>query len=171
MDLAKLSSVVVSSSMTLDGIFSAASMLTMVCWLGLTVSPWVRWVPRVVVPIGIASLFGLAYLALIIGAPGWEHGGFGSLDAVTSLFADKRMLLAGWLHYLSFDLFVGAWIVREAERQQISHWLIVPNLWLTFMLGPVGLLLFLIIRQLRRAPWSINETVSATHSARRGADA
>lgn len=144
--------------MTLDGIFSAASMLAMICWIGLVLSPWAVWIPRIVVPLGTSILFGVAYLVLIIGAPGWAEGGFGSLDEVTRLFADKRMLLAGWLHYLAFDLFVGAWIVREAKRLHISHWLIVPSLFLTFMFGPVGLLLFLVIRQLKRAPWCVNES-------------
>ena len=139
-------------------------MLAMICWIGLVVGPWARWVPRVVVPLATAALFGVAYLVLIIGAPGWETGGFGSLDEVTRLFADKRMLLAGWLHYLAFDLFIGAWIVREAERRRISHWLIVPALFLTFMFGPVGLLLFLLIRQLKGAPWHIDEGSVGAHA-------
>jgi len=143
--------------MTLDGAFSLASLMAMLCWIGLALGPWARWVPRVLVPIVMAMLFGLAYLALAIGAPGWSNGGFGSLDEVSRLFADRRLLLAGWLHYLAFDLFTGAWIVREAERRRIPHWMVVPTLLLTFLVGPVGLLAFLLLRQLRGGPWAIDE--------------
>lgn len=163
--LAKLSNVVVSSSMTLDQVFSAASTLAMISWLGLALSPWARWVPRVWVPLAASTLFGVAYLALITGAPGWQNGGFGSLQQVEGLFGDRRMLLAGWLHYLAFDLFIGAWIVREAERRRIPHWMIIPSLLLTFMLGPVGLLSFLIIRQLRKAPWSVTDAAHTENTA------
>jgi hypothetical protein len=60
-------------------------------------------------------------------------------------------LLAGWTHYLAFDLFIGGWEVRDAQRRGISHLLVVPALILTFLVGPAGLLLYLAIRRL--VPW------------------
>ena len=73
-------------------------------------------------------------------------GGFGSLDAVTLLFQNRWALLAGWIHYLAFDLFVGTWIVRDAADRHIFHPILVPFLVLTFMLGPAGLLGYLLLR-------------------------
>ena len=61
-------------------------------------------------------------------------------------FETPGLLLAGWLHYLAFDLFVGAWEVRTARAEGIPHLLVVPALILTFLFGPAGLLLFLVLR-------------------------
>ena len=63
-----------------------------------------------------------------------------------SLFANPWLLLAGWVHYLAFDLFIGAWQVRDAKRTGLSHLLVVPCLVLTFLFGPIGLLLYLALR-------------------------
>jgi hypothetical protein len=66
------------------------------------------------------------------------------------LFQTPGLLLAGWLHFLAFDLFVGAWEVRTARAEGIPHLLIVPALILTFLFGPAGFLLFLVIRAVAR---------------------
>jgi hypothetical protein len=83
---------------------------------------------------------------LIVQHFGRSDGGFGSLAEVTRLFANPAMLLAGWLHYLAFDLFLGAWEVRDAQRHGVPHLLVVPCLLLTFLLGPIGLLSYMVIR-------------------------
>jgi hypothetical protein len=62
------------------------------------------------------------------------------------LFRNEYLLLAGWIHYLAFDLFIGSWQVRDAERNGVPHLAVVPCLVLTFLLGPTGLLLYLLIR-------------------------
>ena len=75
-----------------------------------------------------------------------EGGSFGSLDSLTLLFTSKQFVLVGWIHYLVFDLFVGAWEARDAARHGISRWVLVPCLLLTFLFGPSGLLLYLVLR-------------------------
>jgi hypothetical protein len=54
----------------------------------------------------------------------------------------------GWIHYLAFDLFVGIWIARNADQHKIARWLQVPILFFTLMAGPIGLLLYLLLRQI-----------------------
>ena len=93
------------------------------------------------------GLFGLN----LIGA----DGGFGSLAELARLFENPYLLLAGWVHFLAFDLFVGAWEVRDARRVGIAHLLVVPCLVLTFMAGPVGLLLYLGLRVAWKRQWMI----------------
>jgi hypothetical protein len=88
------------------------------------------------------------------GEPG---GGFGSLSQVSQLFQNPYKLLAGWIHYLAFDLFVGSWEVRDAQRLGIHHLLVVPCLALTFLLGPIGLLLYLALRFTMKRRFIINE--------------
>ena len=56
------------------------------------------------------------------------------------------MLLAGWVHYLAFDLFIGAWIAKKADEIGLSRLLQGPILIATFLFGPVGLVMFLSIR-------------------------
>ena len=73
------------------------------------------------------------------------EGGFGSLDEVAALFRSRELLLAGWLHYLAFDLFVGAWEVRRGREAGVPFLLVAPCLLLTFLFGPAGLLAFLIL--------------------------
>ena len=66
---------------------------------------------------------------------------------VAALFRNPWALLAGWAHYLAFDLFIGGWQVRDAQRRRIPHPFVVPALVLTFLFGPAGLLLYLAIRR------------------------
>lgn len=94
----------------------------------------------------LPGILALAYLGLIATNVSSLGGGFGSLDSITELFADRDILLAGWIHYLAFDLFIGAWQVREARRINVSHLLVAPCLIFTFLFGPTGLLLFFVLK-------------------------
>ena len=132
-------------------LFALASGLAMVAWLALAVSPQgARWTPRVRQVAGrfVPLLFATAYVALFL-ATGMAGGGYDSLAAVQRLFAVPELLLAGWLHYLAFDLFVGAWIADRAGVLGLPHVVVLPLLLLTFMFGPAGLLAFAMIQAFR----------------------
>jgi hypothetical protein len=136
--------------MTVDQLFSALNLIAMASWLPLIFLPRARWASTYV-PMVVPSLFAIVYIVLIaISMPGSE-GGFSSLTAVSTLFADRRALLAGWIHYLAFDLFIGGWQVRDAQTSGVPHLLVVPALILTFLFGPAGLLFYLIVRSLKLA--------------------
>ncbi len=92
-------------------------------------------------------LLSLLYVVALGLGWGTTGGGFSSLAAVRQLFSGDWTLLAGWVHYLAFDLFVGAWIAAETERAGLSTLVLIPVLPLTFLFGPAGFLLFLILRQ------------------------
>ena len=95
----------------------------------------------------IITLFCIVYAWLIFQSFSPQDASkFGSLDGVMELFQNKTLVTAGWVHYLAFDLMTGAWIKKNSLKYNITHWLIIPCLFLTFMLGPIGLLLYLIIR-------------------------
>lgn len=86
-------------------------------------------------------------VAIVLGFGAFSAGGsFETLAGVRQLFMNDWALLAGWVHYLAFDLFVGAWIAREAARSGVSRWFMIAVLPLTFMFGPAGLLLFQILK-------------------------
>ncbi|MEZ5288087.1 MAG: ABA4-like family protein [Vicinamibacterales bacterium] len=127
--------------MTPEQVFSFASTTAAVTWLALAVRPRARAVQLLagtVVPIG----FALVYAAIIAVRFGRGEGGFGSLADVAALFQDPWTLLAGWIHYLAFDLLTGVWETRDAAARGIPHWMVVPCLFLTFMFGPAGWLLY-----------------------------
>ena len=84
-------------------------------------------------------------------------GGFGSLGEVMALFTMPEIALAGWIHYLAFDLFVGAWEVRTARREGIAFLLVLPCLVLTFLFGPAGFLVFLMLRAARARQLNVAE--------------
>lgn len=135
--------------MSPEGVFSMASTTALVAWVLLAVRPraaWVQLVTARVVPIALA----LAYVAIIALRFGRGDGGFGSLAEVSALFQDPWTLLAGWIHYLAFDLLTGVWETRDAIRRGVPHWLVVPCLFLTFIFGPAGWLLYMGVRNLRR---------------------
>ena len=133
--------------MTPDAIFQYCSSLAMVGWLIIIIaSPLWSGFDKFLIGI-VITLFAIVYTWLVLQSfnPG-DFQKFGSLDGVMELFTNKTMVTAGWVHYLAFDLLTGAWIKKNALTYNISHWLLIPCLFLTFMLGPIGLLLYLIIR-------------------------
>ena len=123
-------------------LFQAASSLAMLGWLALALSPaGARWAPRARRLAGrwIPALLAVVYVLLFL-QHGMGDGGYGSLAEVQRLFAVPGLLTAGWLHYLAFDLFVGAWISERAAALGMPHGLVLPMLALTFLFGPAGLL-------------------------------
>jgi len=132
--------------MTPDQLFQLSSPLALLGWIALLLSPLAPRAAQVVAAAAIPLLLSLAYAGLVL-AFWWEApGGFGSLAEVQALFTHPQIALAGWLHYLAFDLFVGAWAVRTARAEGIPHWAVIPCLVLTFLFGPAGLLAFAILR-------------------------
>lgn len=129
-----------------DQMFQIANPLALLGWLALLASPLAPRAAQAVAAAAIPLLLSLAYAGLVL-AFWWEApGGFGSLPEVMALFTHPQIALAGWLHYLAFDLFLGAWEVRTARAEGIPHWAVIPCLILTFLFGPVGLLAFAILR-------------------------
>lgn len=142
-------------ALTPDVAFSLLNAAVLPAWLLLALAP--RWVlTRRLVRSGLWPLLLAAAYAALIGThylgPHAAAGGFGSLAEVRALFADPWALTAGWAHYLCFDLAVGIWQVQDAERRGLPVVLRLPALAFTFLLGPVGLLLYAALRQLRPAP-------------------
>lgn len=108
-----------------------------------------------VASLGAAILFGQA-------AP---EANMTSLGGVMALFSHPNGIITGWTHFILFDLFVGAWIARDAQRCAIPHIAAVPCLMLTFLFGPVGLLLYMLLRLVMRKGLSLAETTPPSTSS------
>ena len=134
--------------MSPDAIFQIANPLALIGWAALLASPWVPvWSQRIAAFV-VPGLLSVAYAGLILSFWAGAEGGFGSLDEVAALFETRELLLAGWLHFLAFDLFVGAWIVRDARARSLPFWMALVCLPFTFLFGPAGFAAWLAIRAL-----------------------
>jgi len=132
--------------MNLELVFSLASLMAMVGWLTLLLSPLMpQWSDRIAGLI-IPLLLSLGYVILVVFFSPDSDGGFGSLADVMKLFSQREAVLSGWLHFLAFDLLIGAWICRTARREGLNFWPVIPCLLLTFLFGPAGYLAFSLVR-------------------------
>ena len=136
--------------MSPEQLFPALNLLAFVSWLLLAIFPRRPLITHTVAGAAVPAFFAVAYIAIIASAWGASEGGFSSLDGVASLFANRWMLLAGWTHYLAFDLLVGVWEVHDSRERGIPHLLVIPCLALTFMFGPAGWLLYQLVRKVGR---------------------
>ncbi len=134
----------------LAALFSLSGVVVLPCWLLLLVAP--RWrVTQVLATFIAPLLIAGVYIGLLVSHKPAPGAGFNSLAQVGVLFSSPYALLAGWVHYLAFDLFTGAWEARDAARVEISRWLVAPCLLLTFFFGPAGLAIYLLLKlSLRR---------------------
>jgi hypothetical protein len=129
-----------------DLLFQIASSAALPGWLALIFLP--RW-PLLIRALryGLIGALCLAYAVLVmVYFFRVEGGGFNSIAEVRALFASDPVLVAGWIHYLAFDLFVGLWIAEKADAAKLSRLLQTPILALTFLFGPAGLLAFFLTR-------------------------
>lgn len=133
--------------------FSMVNLLALIAWTGLILLP--RWPALLsgVLYLGV-GLLCLIYATGLIGllsglTPNPDGGGadFTTIAGVRSIFASDAGVTIGWTHYLAFDLFVGLWIARDGDAKNISRLIQAPILLATFMAGPLGLGLWLLIRE------------------------
>ena len=128
--------------MTPEAMFQIANPIAMLGWIALVVAPYAPRAVDLIAHLIIPMLMSVAYSALILAYWSGATGGYSSLPDVMALFANKHIALAGWVHYLAFDLFVGAWAVRHARTAGIPHLLVLPHLVLIFLFGPAGFLTY-----------------------------
>lgn len=129
--------------------FRVASQMVLPGWILIMALP--RWIgTKWIVYYGlIPALLAGIYLAIIVPVVmkgGLQLSDFGSLAGVEKLFTNHWVVVAGWVHYCAFDLWTGAWEVRDAGRMGVPHVLVIPCLGLTFLFGPVGLLAYFVLR-------------------------
>ena len=147
--------------MSLESIFSFVNILVLPFWLLLMFAPGSRLTARLVhgplIPLVLGVVYSIGLGAVMFFHQGKTGGGFGSLAALGLAFSAPAAALVGWVHYLIFDLFVGAWQTRDAERLGMPHAVRIPCLFFTLMAGPFGLLLYLLARLILRRRATLQE--------------
>jgi hypothetical protein len=139
--------------MYLESLFNISQPLAVIGWALILFIP--NWksskylVNRLIIPFLLAGLYAYLLLTNLF----QSEGGFSSLDEIKLLFSNDALLLAGWVHYLAFDLMIGIWMKGHSKNAQIPHIWVVPCLLLTFMAGPLGVLLYMGIFGYLRKKW------------------
>ena len=132
--------------MSFEQLFSSASTLAMLGWIILVFLPrrwkWLNRIPAYFIPMVLSVLYSFLIARYFFSA----EGGFDTLVNVQQLFTYPGAALAGWVHYLAFDLFIGGLIAKQSDEIGLSRIIQVPILLLTFMFGPFGYLLFAAIK-------------------------
>lgn len=135
-------------------IFKTVNLIALVAWIGLIALP--RWPALLsgILYLGVGLLCLIYASGLIAVLTGFVPAGDGGMDFTTiegvrAIFGSDAGVTIGWTHYLAFDLFVGLWIARDADAKFFSRWVQAPILLLTFLAGPFGLFLWLLIRERR----------------------
>lgn len=135
-------------------VFSTVNLVALVAWIGLIVLP--RWPALLsgILYLGVGLLcliYACGLIAVLAGlVPAGEAGmDFSTIEAVRAIFASDAGVTIGWTHYLAFDLFVGLWIARDADAKSFARWVQAPILVATFLAGPFGLFVWLLVRERR----------------------
>lgn len=127
--------------MSLEQVFMLAGNLAMVGWVILAFGPrhwpWLNAIPRIIVPAALAMIYA-AYILPFFSSSG---GGYDTLATVRQLFTVPELLLAGWVHFLAFDLMVGAYLADRLDTLKVSRLAQMPILFCTLMFGPIGVIL------------------------------
>ncbi|MEM6584262.1 MAG: ABA4-like family protein [Pseudomonadota bacterium] len=135
-------------------VFSGANLVALIAWALLILAP--RW-PALLSGIlylvigGLCALYASLLISVLTGfIPAGDGGAdFSTIEGVRSIFGSDIGVVIGWTHYLAFDLFVGVWIARDADAKFFARWIQAPILLATFIAGPLGLLIWLIVREPR----------------------
>ena len=137
--------------------FSLTNGAALIAWVLLAVGPRGPKTGAIILYLGVgllclayAVMFGLLFGGLVdparvSGATG--PGSFTSIAGIRALFMSDGGIVLGWTHYLAFDLFVGQWIAKDADNKGFARWAQLPVLFITLMAGPIGLLVWLIVRE------------------------
>ncbi len=143
--------------MNWDLIFTITNNYALLMWLILAFAPRSNSIMTGLFYGGV-GLLALAYALIVIPmTAGLIDGGsggsldFSSLSAIQQLLSSPDGATVGWIHYLAFDLFVGIWVARNADKYGFARWLQIPILLFVLMLGPLGLVLYLLLRFTRHS--------------------
>lgn len=147
--------------MNYESVFSLLNASVLPAWFLLVFCPRAHFtkdfVHSGIYAIGLGTFYVVAFGFAVVGGHA-EGADFTTTGGVSMLFQHPSGVLVGWCHYLVFDLFVGAWIGRDAVRRDLSHWFVAPCQLFTFIFGPIGLLAYITLRLVKGQGISLIES-------------
>ena len=144
--------------MSASQVYDFCNSFALTSWILMIFVPKWKWTPRIILGL-IVVILGLLYSYFLLDSFSFAmFESFGSLEGIMALFTSSEAVLAGWIHYLAFDMVVGWFILRDSQKNKINHFLIIPCLILTFIVGPIGFLLYIAVRSLITKQYFFNHS-------------
>ncbi|HEX2033331.1 MAG TPA: ABA4-like family protein [Chloroflexota bacterium] len=136
-----------------EALFSLSNVLIMPFWLLMIFASNWRWTRRIVASPLIAVPPAVIYAVVIVPQLAAVFPALmrPQLATIAAVLGTPWGATAAWAHLVAFDLFVGRWIYLDSRSRDASPWTVGPILFLTLMVGPLGLLLYLLVRPVWRA--------------------
>ena len=135
--------------MSWSSLFGPTNAISLVAWALLILGPRGPRTAAIILYFGV-GLLCLAYTAMFtVQIESVFRGDFTGIEGIRALFASDGGVVLGWTHYLAFDLFIGQWIAKDADHKGFSRFAQGPVLLLTLFAGPIGLLIWLLVRERR----------------------
>ena len=136
--------------MNMETIFSLSFLLVAPFWFLMIALPHWSWTKRIMASPWVAAPAALLYAVLVLPSVGSVFAAVSSpqLDGIVALLGTPEGATIGWVHFLAFDLFVARWAYLDSRERKISAWLMAPILFFVLMLGPVGFVAYLGVRQI-----------------------
>ena len=145
----------------IEQIYTYFTIETLYMWINLGVLPF--WFILIVFPqshlsrVFVTSIFPffilsgvyifILYKSYLIG---YDFDGnftlYLGLSELSRLFEDHLYIMIFWTHFIAINLFIGGWIVKDSQKFSINKILLSLPLILTYLIGPLGLFLYWIIR-------------------------
>jgi len=136
-----------------ESVFQCFNALAPFFWLALIAAPRSKWVQTWVLSGVSVGILAAGYFAVVLSHFNFDGADFMSLAGIMALLNDPWAMTAGWIHYLAFDLLAGLVITQKGLHLGIPRLLLLPCQLATFMLGPIGIVLFVWIAKARKVTW------------------
>ncbi|MEQ8470269.1 MAG: ABA4-like family protein [Marinoscillum sp.] len=134
-------------------IFELVNFVALIAWALMIFTPHWKYTQKMVTTLVVPFILAVAYILIIAFCSTGSGFDFSSLAEIRNLFNNDYMLLAGWIHYLAFDLLVGCWILKKAFSENWPLYMSIPSLLFTFIMGPVGLFIFMLTYFAKKKAW------------------
>jgi hypothetical protein len=143
--------------MQIEILFTISNLVVMPFWLLMIFAPRWLWTNKIMEQLWPIVIPALIYAGLLLTQLGGDISALlnPSLAGITALLAQPQAALIAWVHFLAFDLFAGRWVYLDSRQRRVSAWLASPALFLILMAGPLGFLIYLLLRWL----WSVKHPV------------
>jgi hypothetical protein len=134
--------------------FRVSNLLVLPFWALMILLPRWRWTQSIMRSPFVSAAPAALYAALVLPRLGeiWPAISRPTLGGVAGLLGSPAGATIAWAHFLAFDVFAGRWMYLDSQERRVNVWLMAPVLFLTLMLGPVGFLLYLILRVILALP-------------------